>query len=60
MYLILFNWTPQHYSCAEKIIIVVKAEARFLTLPTIDFTTLTSILLVKAAFLLGNVDSLPP
>lgn len=33
-----------------------QAEARFLTLPSIDFTTLTSILLIKAAFLLGNID----
>ena len=40
------------------IIPVLQAEARFLALPSIDFTTLTSILLVKAAFLLGNFDSL--
>ena len=40
------------------IIFVLQAEARFLAFPTIDFATLTSILLVKAAFLLGNVDSL--
>ena len=39
------------------IIPVLQAEARFLALPSIDFTTLTSILLVKAAFLLGNLDS---
>ena len=39
-------------------IVELQAEARFLTLPTIDFATLTSILLVKAAFLLGNVDPL--
>ena len=33
----------------------LQAEARFLTLPSIDFTTLTSILLIKAAFFLGNI-----
>ena len=43
---------------SKTFIILVQAEARFLTLPSIDFNTLTSILLIKAAFLLGNIEQI--
>ena len=56
--LIHFNPQQRSLSFCFPLVLVLQAEARFLALPTIDFTTLTSILLIKAAFLLGNVDSL--
>merc|ERR1712223_361393 len=50
---LIFHLTSDLWKHAAKMEFDIQADARFLTLPSIDFNTLTSILLIKAAFLLG-------